>query len=575
MSFFARTDKPGPSVFGFYAYENIRTYVDAPSPGFFSLDVDRQWKKFTFDIREGLGFFADRSRFLLLTLKATNDSKEEKTLWIDEVFVSEEDYSPGVRLIDERSLPHETLAHRLQPGPSLSFTVDGQKRLRDVNRMVSGISFHRVAGHTGQPYNGQGVYTLSPSLEQAVRDLRLPLTRFYGLGDEPFSLEEAIDKAAEVCLRVGIPQGQTVLEFEPQDARYKLAPEVWGKGVRHSVQKKYGFRYWEIANEPENAALKPGRKVAYPSPDDFVDHFKKVSQAIRQVQPKAQIGLPISETPLWGTYLLSKAAGYYDFVTGHYYAVSQAHRRKFEAVALTENFKILDKIIRINELIKAYNPGKEVYQLDTEWGMHSGGPNNEAADFVTRNANIFGLLHRAVRLIYYAREGILRGAGSWNLLSNLDAPGFAVLSSQAPGEKTLLYWLYYYFNRHLGDWVLDMKGTAPYYIPVSGEDPLTKSGEFPGPLTPVLTTMSKDGKALFFVIANGSWHKEVPCLVTILNHHSSQAEAVLLTHHDSNGRPFLDRKEDAVSRLPVSIQKQELRCNIPPHSVVFITVRGK
>jgi hypothetical protein len=61
----------------------------------------------------------------------------------------------------------------------------------------------------------------------------------------------------------------------------------------------------------------------------------------------------------------------------------------------------------------------------------------------------------------------------------------------------------------------------------------------------------------------------------ILNHPTSQAEAVLITHHDPNGNPYLERKEEAVSRLPVSIQGQELRCTIPPHSVVFITVRGK
>ncbi|MCG6534989.1 MAG: hypothetical protein L7F78_09910 [Syntrophales bacterium LBB04] len=273
--------------------------------------------------------------------------------------------------------------------------------------------------------------------------------------------------------------------------------------------------------------------------------------------------------------MLSKGAGSYDFVTGHFYAVSQAHRRKFEVVALTENFKVLDKMIRINELLRAYNPGKDVYQLDTEWGMHSGGPNNEAADFVVRNSNIYGLLHRAVRLIYYAREGVLRGASSWNLFCNQEAPGFAIFSPQTPEKRTLLYWLYYYFNRHLGETVLDLQGTAPYYIPVSGEDPLTKTGEFPGPLTPVLTTLSKDGKNLYLVIANGSWGKEVPCVINIQNHSPKQAEATVLTHPDPNGKPFLDRGEDAVSKLPISLTKQEVRCTLPPHSVVFITLRGK
>jgi len=574
VTFFARASKPGRSVFGFAAYESLKPFIDAPTPGLFPIEVSRQWRSFSFEIKEGIDFFADRSRYLLLTFKAAADPKEDQTLWIDDVVVMEKDYPQGIRLINDKTLAHEPLQHRLQPGQSLSVTVDVRKRLWPVNPMISGVSLHRVAGYTGHPYNAQGQYTLSPALEQAIRDLHLPMTRFYGLGDERFSLEEAIDKTAEFCRRVGIPQGQTILEFEPQDARFKLAPEVWERGVRHSVQNKYAFHYWEIANEPENAGLKANRKAAYLSPDEYVDQIKKDGSSIRKVQPKAQIGIAISDTPSWGNYVLSKAAGYYDFVAGHFYAVSQAHRRKFEVVALTENFKALEKIIRTNELIRAYNPGKDVYQIDTEWGMHSGGPNNEAADFVARNANLYGLLHRAVRMIYYAREGIMRGAGSWNLLSNLDAPGFAVLSPQAPEARSLIYWLYYYFNRHLGESVLDIKGSAPYYIPTAGEDPFTKSGEYPGPLTPVLATLSKDGKNLFLIIANGSWGKGIPCRVNILNYPFNQVQAVLLTHHDPDGNPFLEKKEDAVSKFPVSRDNQEISCIIPPHSVVFITVRS-
>jgi hypothetical protein len=513
VTFFARTNRPGRSLFRLSAYESLNPFKDAPSPGSFPIEVQAQWRQFTFEIKEGMDFFAERSRFLLLTFSATTDPQEEKTLWIDGVVVTEKDFPQGVRLIDERTLPHEPLQHRLQAGQSLAITVDAQKRLRQVNHMVSGISSHRVTGHTGHPYNAQGQYTLTPALEQAIRELRLPMTRLYGLGDEPFSLEEAIDKAANFCQKVGIPQDQTILEFESQNAQSKLTPEAWAKGVRHSVQKRYPFHYWEIANEPEVPGQQAKKKAAFLNSDEYIEHFIKVSQAIRKVQPKAQIGIPISDSPSWGNYLLSKAAGHYDFVTGHYYAVSQVHRQKFEAVALSENYKILEKIIRTNELLRAYNPGREVYQLDTEWGNHSGGPNNEAADFVVRNANIYGVLHRAVRLIYYAREGMLRGAGTWNLFTNMGAPGFAILSPQAPEKKTLLYWLYYYFNRHLGEAVLDLKGTAPYYIPASGDDPLTKAGEYPGPLTPVLATVSKDGRNLYLIIANGSWGKEVPCLV--------------------------------------------------------------
>ncbi len=121
--------------------------------------------------------------------------------------------------------------------------------------------------------------------------------------------------------------------------------------------------------------------------------------------------------------------------------------------------------MRLNALIQAYNPGQDVYQYDTEWGMHSGGPNGERADYVDRNANIFGTLHRAVRLIYYTREDILRGASSWEMFCRTNSQGFGILSPDAPDKRFMIYWLYYYFNRHVGEWVLDMNGTAPYYYP--------------------------------------------------------------------------------------------------------------
>ena len=60
-------------------------------------------------------------------------------------------------------------------------------------------------------------------------------------------------------------------------------------------------------------------------------------------------------------------------------------------------------------------------------------PDGKEADYEDRNANIIGTLHRAVRLIYYAREDILRGASGWQMLSRIDAPGFGILSPEAPG----------------------------------------------------------------------------------------------------------------------------------------------
>jgi hypothetical protein len=240
----------------------------------------------------------------------------------------------------------------------------------------------------------------------------------------------------------------------------------------------------------------------------------------------------------------------------------------FEEIALTENYRMLDCALRTQALIRAYNHGRDVYQYDTEWGMICNAPNGEDADFEGRNANIIGTLHRAVRLIYYAREDILRGASGWQMLSRLDAPGFGILSQEAPDKRFMLYWLYYYFNRHLGEWTLATDGVAPYYQPRQEAD----RAQFGGPLTPALATLSKDERVIYLVIANGSWTRTVPCRVRTLNFAVGRATGVLLTNDHLDGAPLLDRKDDEVMSFPVDQESSDVAFPLPAHAVVFLTL---
>lgn len=570
VSFWARTDRPVPAQFQWTAYESINPYVDAPSPGRYALDVGTEWREFRFAIDEGWDFFADRSRLLLLTFMATRDRALAQTLWIDDVVVTAAPSPRRGRLLDESRLDYEPLNHRLTPGEHLELTIDATKALGPVTREVGGVSFHRVCGWTGQPYDRQGNYTLHPELEQAIRELRLPMTRFYGVGDEPFGLEGALDRAFATVTRMGIPAAQTPLELETQGATSKLSPEVWARAAAYVRQKGYGFTRWEVANEPY---ITRGDS-AFKTPDEYLAHVRAVSAAVRKAQPECQVGLAISDSQNWGNYLLKEAAGSYDFVVGHYYAsVREIHRRRFEVAVLTENYATLDRILRVNALIKAYNPGRQVTQFDTEWGVHSAGPNGEVADAVDRNANIVGTLHRAVRLIYYAREGMLRGASSWQMLSRIGHQGFGVLAQEKPSQRFMIYWLYYYVNRHLGAQVLASEGTAPYYTPAAGDDPLAKPGAFGGPLTPLLTTLSQDGNELYLVLANGSWDQTVPLRVTLRNFPVRLVSAVCLSSSDPDAKPLLERREDFVSDLPLHLTDGRLTGDLPPHSAVFVTLQ--
>ncbi|MCL5279320.1 MAG: hypothetical protein M1376_05390 [Planctomycetes bacterium] len=565
VSFWARGERASKALLQWIAYRSIDPFVDAPAPGSLPCTVDREWRSYTYSVREGLDFFADESQFLLLAFHATSTAVEEQTLWIDDVRVTERAAPDPVSLLNPMTIPHAALEHRLRPGERLEFTVNAASRLRRATADVGGVSFHRVCGWTGQPYNRKGVYTLRPELEEAIRELRLPMTRFYGVGDEPFGVEAAIDKVAEMCGRVGVPQDHCVLEFEEQGAARKLPPETWTQGVSYSLRQGYRFHHWEIANEPYSALW--GRGGAFPTAETFITHFKAVTDAIRQVDRQAQIGMDIdTENVRWGNYVLQQLAGCYDFVAAHFYCGANVHRLSFEDIVLSENYRMLDRALRLNALLRAYNGDRPIYQYDTEWGMICSTADGKDADYEDRNANIIGTVHRAVRMIYYARDGLVRGAGGWQMLSRRNAQGFGILSQDAPDQRFLLYWLYYYFNRHMGPWVLPMDGTAPYH------QPRQEAREFAGPLTPVLATLSEDGRQMYLAIVNGSWTKSVSCRVKLRNFRAARARGIVISSDNLDGKPLLERKEEAVFDFPVTTTPEELTCTLGPHAIVFVTL---
>ena len=308
---------------------------------------------------------------------------------------------------------------------------------------------------------------------------------------------------------------------------------------------------------------------AFPTANSYLEHFLAVSRAVREVHPGAKIGLAIAhESPAWGNYLLKQAAGKYDFVVPHYYSFADTQRGSFEDVVLGGNYQILDEILQVNALLRTYNPGREVYQYDTEWGMHSHGAQEERADNVRRNANIFGMMHRAVRLIHYLREGPLRGASSWEMFTYRNAPGFGFLATDAPQCRAMNYWLYHYFNRHVGQWVIGMEGTGPYHAGTA------MGRNWRGPLTPVVATVSDDGQRLFLILANGSWARTVPCRIDLRNLPARQAEATLLSHPDPDGDPFIEHRKDLIHELPLSLRGVQLAMTLPPHSVAFVRIEA-
>jgi hypothetical protein len=473
-------------VFYLEAFKSIKPYKEVSSPLRRPIEPSTKWRRYSYQIEEGKDFFSDEARYFLLAFRPTRGDSFEQTLWIDGVAVSEIP-AAGQPLLDPRQLEHELLNHRLKPGANLQIFVDAKKRIGPTTGRASGVSFHRIAGWGRHPYDEDGNPVLEPELVRAVAEMRLPMTRFYGVGDHRFPAEEAIDKIAAVCRECRIPQEWVVLELEPHTADRRFDPASWAAAVKHSVEAGYAFRLWEVGNEPYTR-----KATAFEDPAEYARHVQAVSKAVRAVQPEAQIGIGVyTSSQPWGTYLLKEAAGSYDFVVGHYYDSTNPYTDGLEQVTLAANYKMLNHVLRVNATIAHFNRNSQAYQLDTEWGLSSAArPGDETPARNWRNSNIVGTLHRAVRMIYYAREGMLRGASGWEMFARPHQVTFAFLTRDHPEKRFMLYWLYYHFNRHCGPLALDVTGTAPWHVAV-------ETPEASGPVTPALVTLSADGREMY------------------------------------------------------------------------------
>ncbi|MCC7491230.1 MAG: hypothetical protein IT204_02735 [Fimbriimonadaceae bacterium] len=573
LSLWARSDQPGPLNIGWCAYASLNPYRDAPWPRTWNLALTTAWQRFELPLREGTEFFADVCRHLSVLVRPEPGATVARTCWLDDLSVVATPNPDPFRLINPATLTHTPLTEPLRPGATTVLEVQAGQVVRAVRREVGGVSFHRVSGWTGHPYNRAGEFTLNPAQVSAVAELQLPMTRFYAVGDETYPVEAALDRIDQLCRQLNLPRANVVIELEDQGANRKVEPARWADAVRHSQQRGYGFRWWEVANEPYSSTWGTNHGAAYPSGDAYAAQVVAVSQAVKAVDPQARVGIAISEQTAWGSNVLARAAGHYDFVVAHYYAgFGEAARRKFEAVAVGFNQFIFDRIRRTDALIRAYNPQRPVVQFDTEWGLHMSGPAGSVADGVLRNGNSWGLLHRAVRLIHYAREDLLAGASAWQLLNVSRSPGFGVIAIDRPEPRMLQYFLHQLVNQHLGDEVVALSGTAPFFVPAAGDDPQLPAGQFGGPLTPAVAMLGADGRHLTLIIANASLDRELPIAVNLHDFVPGATQATLLRQADPEASPLLTAPSEVLHPLPVQRTGTALRLSLPSHSVAFVRV---
>ncbi len=574
LTFWARTDRPGPSNVLVASYRQIDPCVDGPSIISRKIDVGQEWREFQITFAEGQDFFAEDARHIYFGFFPAVGEKElnqDKTFWLDDVSLTAEPVGTDQkRLLNPASLNVPPLPLRLEKGEKLAVRIETGRKLAPVNRLAGGVSIACLGRWGGAPFSKTGEYELPEKQEAAVRDLQLPLTRLYGLIDnEPFpTLETALDQTAWLLDRLGIPRPTSMIELESFHADTLFSPAEWGRAVAYAREKELGFRYWEIGNEVYASVWGNKHGQACTTPEEYVKHVLEVSPAIKQAQPDALVGISIEGNHArWGNYVIQATAGHYDYICPHLYGgFGSLKNVSFERIVLGNNHARLNDALKLNALIQACNPGKDVFIYDSEWGMHASTPEGKHADNEPRNGNILGTVYRAIRMLYYARENVVRGASSWKLLENSRYPGFLVMPRDQLEKRTMLYWLYYYFNRSLGEQVLDLQGTAPYFT-----DPDRPEGPS-YPFTPVLASLSADGTKLNLMLVNGSWAQDFPAAFELPDFAATRASGVLLKHDDLAASPLLEKTEDFVHELPLTLAPGRLDFVLPAHSIAFVSL---
>ena len=411
-------------------------------------------------------------------------------------------------------------------------------------------SFSQCIPKNGYPYDQRGNYVLPAATEDAIRAMKLPLSRLYGVGAGGIEIEAALDRAAKLCQRTGIPPERMILELEIQSADKSLAPDIWARAARHSRKQSYGFHLWEVGNEVYGPALWGSKTgAAYPTPDDYVAHVQAVAKAIRAAQPDARIGLSVSDQSLrWGNYVLRCAAGSYDFVCPHLYSGADL-RKPLEHVVIDDNLAILERVATLRALLAAYNPGKNVTILDSEWALYGKLPGDNIPEDQVRNRNITSVLHRAARLIFYAQTNWLEGASGWEMLGMPQNPGYGMLLPVEPKARSINAEFYRLWNERMTGTLLAARTTGPRLA---------------------LSLAARDSQGvLHIVIVNASGDKPLPVSIGC-GGAVQKSSAVILT------QPALDAPAFDASALPkdlaTKVDGTKVTLEAPPRSVVFVTI---
>jgi hypothetical protein len=481
--------------------------------------------------------------------------------------------------------PQTTLHHKLTlSGSSTAITIDANIIVSKACKDNLGVANFMLTGSNNTTmfwYNQAGTsYIWTTQLENQLKALAIPLSRNYAIYDEAGGMYNGLDMLANMCNRNNIPQNKIIVgleEIQADTVTDVLAPSVYIDAVNYCKTKGYGFKYWEISNEPQYGW---GSGLEYPT--TYAQHVKDVYDDIKSVDSTALVGCQICRKSWYSDQVLKNIAGKADFIAGHWYGgLNNMDNYSISEIILADNFKYLDYIAYENQNIIT-RTGKVIPQIDTEWRLLAKATVDGTVYDGERNprvGNIIGTMYQAVRLIYNIRDNYTYGSCTWHSMGaypgSLVPTGYNQQSIKLEGKTTYLYWLYYYMIHNTGENVVSFSGSAPSFTGNAihnVDENSTGNLSYTGPLTPLLVTKNADETKVYITIVNGSATDTVPFSATINNFSFTNVQAIRICDNDSNQNWYQNDNSRFVSNPSVLINGKEIACSLPPLSCTFITL---
>lgn len=579
VSFMAKGSRNINLYLEVYFKRFLPPYLTQPSPGFIPFEVKRGWQTYNFTFQPNEDFFNFWEVYPEVFFVILPSVSLPETVWIKDLYFTQDTIQQLTPNFVSGKLPFLRLTPSLDGKVLIDVFPDN---IVDTCKLqILGVAMLSTK-HPREVFTKEGDVNISEPLLESIGRLKIPFTRIFIPIMDTNDIREGALRLKRLITLFEIPPERVVLELEPPGQGGTLSPTLWAKAVEYIINEiEPRFHLWEVGNEtyfvPHNIKKK-GIEPAYPTALDYAEHVKRVSEKIKEVQPNAKVGISLSQNYLaWNNTVLREAKGYYDFVAPHYYAALPYQTYNFEDIVLTENAISLLKTLSIQTLIEKYDTSQRLFQLVTEWAKNSRTTNEKRPWFVSQNGNMLGTLHRAVRLIYYLREGMVDGAASWNLFGKYKrrgkrADGFHYLFIDKPTASSLLYQMHYLFRKHVGKYIVKFRGKAPFYESRKIDSELI---DFAMPYTPVIVTTNLTRDSIFIILVNASYNKTFKVNIHFESTTAFKLSGKLLTDSRSN---FLDRSgliedpQNFIKRINViKIKPNNFAFSIAPHSIAYLT----